>query len=163
MSMKKMFTSALATGALLLAVGFSAPAMAEDAAAPAAAPAAEAVVVVTETQATAPAAAPAAPAAPEVVLNTGDTAWMLTSTMLVILMTIPGLALFYGGLGRSKNMLSVLMQVFVIFSTITVLWCLYGYSLVFADGGSFGGTFGKLFLNGVKPDTLSGSIPDARG
>jgi Amt family ammonium transporter len=160
MSMKKMFTSALAAGALLLAVGFSAPAMAEDAAAPAAAPAAEAVVVVTETQATAPAAAPAAPAAPEVVLNTGDTAWMLTSTMLVILMTIPGLALFYGGLGRSKNMLSVLMQVFVIFSTITVLWCLYGYSLVFADGGSFVGTFGKLFLNGIKPDTLSGSIPE---
>ena len=93
-------------------------------------------------------------------LNSGDTAWMLTSTMLVILMTIPGLALFYGGLARSKNMLSVLMQVFTVFSLITVLWAVYGYSLAFADGGLFYGTFDKLFLKGIAPDTLAGSIPE---
>ncbi len=96
----------------------------------------------------------------EPVLNSGDTAWMLTSTMLVILMTIPGLALFYGGLSRSKNMLSVLMHVMVIFATITVLWAIYGYSLAFADGGNFYGTFDKLFLKGITPETLSGTIPE---
>src|SRR5690606_3731276 len=96
----------------------------------------------------------------EPALNSGDTAWMLTSTMLVILMTIPGLALFYGGLTRSKNMLSVLMHVMVIFATITVLWAIYGYSLAFADGGSFYGTFDKLFLKGITPETLSGTIPE---
>ncbi|MGE0798405.1 MAG: ammonium transporter [Lautropia sp.] len=112
-------------------------------------------------------AAPAADAAPAAAaeaatptLNSGDTAWMLTSTMLVILMTVPGLALFYGGLTRSKNMLSVLMQVLVIFSLITVLWTIYGYSLAFAGGGSFFGTFDKLFLKGIAPDTLSGTIPE---
>ena len=106
----------------------------------------------------APAAAPEAAPAPT--LNSGDTAWMLTSTMLVILMTIPGLALFYGGLSRSKNMLSVLLHVMVIFAMITVLWAIYGYSLAFADGGSFYGGFGKLFLAGITPDTLSGTIPE---
>ena len=94
------------------------------------------------------------------VLNSGDTAWMLTSTMLVILMTVPGLALFYGGLARAKNMLSVLMQVMVVFALITVLWALYGYSLTFADGGTFYGTFDKLFLKGITPETLSGTIPE---
>ncbi|MFG5776692.1 ammonium transporter [Comamonas sp. J-3] len=98
----------------------------------------------------------AADAAP--VLNSGDTAWMLTSTMLVILMVIPGLALFYGGLVRSKNMLSVLAQVFVIFSLITVLWAVYGYSLTFAGEGNFYGGFDKLFLAGIKPDTLSTAL-----
>ncbi len=93
-------------------------------------------------------------------LNSGDTAWMLTSTMLVILMTIPGLALFYGGLARSKNMLSVLMQVFTVFSLITVLWAVYGYSLTFAGGGNFYGSFDKLFLQGIAPDTLAGTIPE---
>jgi Amt family ammonium transporter len=93
-------------------------------------------------------------------LSTGDTAWMLTSTMLVILMTIPGLALFYGGLARAKNMLSVLMQVFVIFALITILWCIYGYSLAFAGGGSFIGSLDKVFLKGIAPDTLSGTIPE---
>src|SRR5690606_13304611 len=93
-------------------------------------------------------------------LSDGDTAWMLTSTMLVILMTIPGLALFYGGLARSKNMLSVLLQVFSIFSLITILWTFYGYSLAFEGGGSFFGTFGKAFLAGVTPDSMSGSIPE---
>lgn len=95
----------------------------------------------------------------ETALNSGDTSWMLTSTALVILMTIPGLALFYGGLGRSKNMLSVLMQVFVIFSTITVLWAIYGYSLAFSGTGSFFGGFDKLFLQGIAPDTLSTILP----
>ncbi len=105
----------------------------------------------------APAAeAPAAEAAPA--LDSGDTAWMLTSTMLVILMTIPGLALFYGGLGRAKNMLSVLMQVFMIFSVITILWAIYGYSLTFAGEGTFYGSLDKLFLRGITPDTLSSAL-----
>ena len=114
--------------------------------------AAPAVAVVAEV--VAEAAAPAAP-----VLSAGDTAWMLTSTMLVILMTIPGLALFYGGLVRSKNMLSVLCQVFVIFSLITVLWAVYGYSLTFSGEGKFFGSFDKLFLAGITPDTLSAMLP----
>lgn len=84
---------------------------------------------------------------------------MLTSTMLVILMVIPGLALFYGGLARSKNMLSVLVQVFVIFALITVLWAVYGYSLTFAGEGQFFGGFDKIFLKGIAPDTLSGLLP----
>ena len=103
------------------------------------------------------AAAPAVAAAVEAVptLSAGDTAWMLTSTMLVILMIIPGLALFYGGLVRSKNMLSVLAQVFVIFSLVTVLWAIYGYTLAFGGEGKFFGSFDKIFLKGITPDTLS--------
>ncbi|MBK7719891.1 MAG: ammonium transporter [Simplicispira sp.] len=101
--------------------------------------------------------APAAAPAPK--LDSGDTAWMLTSTLLVILMVIPGLALFYGGLARSKNMLSVLVQVFVIFALITVLWAIYGYSLAFGGEGQFFGGFDKLFLKGIAPDTLSGLLP----
>ncbi len=81
--------------------------------------------------------------------NKGDTAWMLTSTALVLLMSVPALALFYGGLVRSKNMLSVLMQVFVVFSLITVLWCIYGYSLAFTEGNAFIGGFGRIFLTGI--------------
>ena len=107
------------------------------------------------------AAAPALEAAAS--LNAGDTAWMLTSTMLVILMVIPGLALFYGGLVRSKNMLSVLAQVFTIFALITVLWAIYGFSLTFGGTGLFYGGFDKLFLAGITPDTLSatlGTIPE---
>ncbi|KAF1021329.1 MAG: Ammonia channel [Paracidovorax wautersii] len=96
------------------------------------------------------AAAPAAPA-----LDSGDTSWMLTSTLLVILMSIPGLALFYGGLGRSKNMLSILMQVFVVFSLVSVLWAIYGYSVAFVGEGTFFGGFGALFLAGITPDTIS--------
>ncbi|MDR2364633.1 MAG: ammonium transporter [Zoogloeaceae bacterium] len=97
--------------------------------------------------------AAAEPAAAE--LNAGDTAWMLTSTMLVILMTIPGLALFYGGLARSKNMLSVLMHVFIVFCLMTALWCVYGYSLAFSGAGSFIGNLDKIFLAGITVDTLS--------
>ncbi len=81
--------------------------------------------------------------------NKGDTAWMLTSTALVLLMSVPALALFYGGLVRSKNMLSVLMQVFVGFSLVTVLWCIYGYSLAFTTGNEFFGGFSRLFLDGT--------------
>jgi len=128
-----------------------------DAAAPApvAAPAAEAPAPAAEPVA----AAEAAPTAPAPKLDSGDTAWMLTSTTLVILMVIPGLALFYGGLARSKNMLSVLVQVFVIFALITVLWAVYGYSLTFAGEGQFFGGFDKIFLKGIAPDTLSGLLP----
>jgi len=97
----------------------------------------------------APAAAAAAPPAPPVP-NKGDTAWMLTSTALVLLMSVPALALFYGGLVRTKNMLSVLMQVFVVFSLITVLWCVYGYSIAFTEGSNaFYGGSSRLFLSGT--------------
>ena len=106
-----------------------------------------------------PAAAPAVP-----VPDKGDTAWMLVSTILVILMTIPGLALFYGGLVRAKNMLSVLMQVLAGFCMIALLWVIYGYSLAFSGAGSaeeataltpFIGGLGKLFLAGVTPTSVA--------
>ena len=104
----------------------------------------------------------AAPAVP--VPDKGDTTWMLISTILVIAMTIPGLALFYGGLVRAKNMLSVLMQVFAGFCMIALLWVIYGYSLAFsgpAEGGGlspFIGDFAKLFLGPVKLDSLAESF-----
>ncbi|MDP3134954.1 MAG: ammonia channel protein, partial [Burkholderiaceae bacterium] len=126
----------------------SAPAMA--AASDAAAPAAPA--------ATAAAPAAAAPAASAPVPNKGDTAWMTAATVLVILMTIPGLALFYGGLVRSKNMLSVLMQVFVVTAMIYVLWVIYGYTLAFTGGNPFIGSFDKLFLKGVTPDSVGATF-----
>lgn len=100
----------------------------------------------------------------EAVLNTGDTAWMLTATVLVLFMTIPGLALFYGGLVRSKNILSVLMQCFALVGIITVLWVLYGYSMAFSDGGGlnkFVGGLSQAFLKGVTPESLSGTIPES--
>src|SRR6266404_3403004 len=81
--------------------------------------------------------------------NKGDTAWMLTATALVLLMSVPALGLFYGGLVRTKNMLSVLMQVFVSFALITVLWCIYGYSLAFTQGNPIIGGFSRLFLEGT--------------
>ena len=104
------------------------------------------------------AASAAAAAAPVPHIDSGDTAWMLTSTLLVILMIVPGLALFYGGLARSKNMLSVLVQVFVVFSLISILWAVYGYSLAFSGDGNFFGSFDKLFLKGVTPDSI-GALP----
>jgi Amt family ammonium transporter len=85
----------------------------------------------------------------------GDTAWMITATLLVIMMAVPGLPLFYGGMVRSKNMLSVLMQSFVTFSLLGVLWCIYGYSLAFTEGNAFFGGFSKLFLFGVTPDSMA--------
>ncbi|HKJ15775.1 MAG TPA: ammonium transporter [Xanthomonadales bacterium] len=95
------------------------------------------------------------------VLDTGDTAWMLTATALVLLMTIPGLALFYGGLVRSKNVLSVLGQCFAITGMASVLWYVIGYGLAFGDGGAFFGTPGdKLFLVGVTADSMTGTIPE---
>lgn len=96
--------------------------------------------------------------AAEAKLDSGDTAWMLTSTALVVLMTIPGVALFYGGLVRAKNALSVLLQVFVAYALISVLWAIYGYSLAFTGDGKFFGTFSKVFLSGIAPDTLSGVL-----
>jgi ammonium transporter, Amt family len=104
-----------------------------------------------EKKAEAPAAAPPVP-------NKGDTAWMIVATALVILMTVPGLALFYGGLVRTKNMLSILMQVMMVFSLITVLWMVYGYTLTFGGAGSFFGSFDKLFLKGVTPDSVAATF-----
>ena len=95
------------------------------------------------------AAAPAATAAPAPTPNKGDVAWMLTSTAFVLMMSVPALALFYGGMVRSKNVLSVLMQVFVVFSLISVLWCVYGYSLAFTEGNAYFGSFDRLFLKGT--------------
>ena len=106
--------------------------------------------------------APAA-AEPEPVLSEGNTAFMIIATVLVIMMSIPGLALFYGGLVRSKNMLSILMQVFVTFSLISIIWVVYGYSLAFSDGGAYNdyiGGLSKIFLKGIGSDTLSGTIPE---
>ena len=134
--MKKLI-AILALG--LAALSFAAPSLAADTAASAPAAAASA----------AQAAAPAASAAPAPVPNKGDVAWMIVATALVIMMSIPGLALFYGGLVRSKNMLSVLMQVFVTFSMIVVLWCLYGYSLAFSEGNAFFGGFDRVFMKGM--------------
>jgi len=132
--------------ALLGAFAFAAPVLAQDKAAPdAAAPAA------TMAPAAAPAAVPAdaAAAAPAPTPNKGDVSWMLVCTALVLLMSIPGLALFYGGMVRSKNVLSVLMQVFVVFSLITILWCVYGYSIAFTEGNAYFGGLDRLFLAGV--------------
>src|SRR6201997_2763522 len=94
----------------------------------------------------------------EPTVNKGDNAWMLTSTVLVLLMTIPGLALFYGGLVRSKNMLSVLMQVFYIVCVVTVIWALYGYSMAFTGGSDFVGGFSQAFLMGVTPGSRAGAF-----
>ena len=105
-----------------------------------------------------PISAAAAVAAP--VPNKGDTTWMMVATLLVILMTIPGLALFYGGLVRSKNMLSVLMQVMVTFSMIVVLWLIYGYSLAFTEGNAFFGGFDRLFMSGIW-DNAAGTFANA--
>ncbi|MFT7776701.1 ammonium transporter [Roseateles sp.] len=148
---------------LLACLAFAAAALAPSAWAqePASAPASatEAAVAASAPEAPAASAPAEAASAPTPKLDSGDTAWMLTSTMLVILMTIPGLALFYGGLARSKNMLSVLMQVFVIFSLITLLWAIYGYSLAFGGEGTFIAGLDKVFLKGIAADTLSGALP----
>jgi len=144
--MKKLITI-LALGFALL--GFGGTALAQDAAASAASAAVAAPAAAASAAPAADAASAAAPAASAPVPNKGDVSWMLVSTALVIMMSIPGLALFYGGLVRSKNMLSVLMQVFVTFSLITVLWVIYGYSLAFTEGNSFVGGFDRLFLKGV--------------
>ncbi|WP_262963674.1 ammonium transporter [Methylobacter psychrophilus] len=91
-------------------------------------------------------------------INKGDTAWMIMATVLVILMVIPGLALFYGGMVRAKNMLSILMQVFVIFSMMAIMWAVYGYSIAFTEGNAFFGGLSKLFLLGVTPDSMAATF-----
>ena len=108
--------------------------------------------------AAAPAAEAAAPAPTAIVPNKGDTAWMLVCTALVLLMTLPGLALFYGGLTRSKNVLSILMQCMVVFSLIIVLWSIYGYSLAFTEGNAFIGKFDRLFLAGLNPEVVAATF-----
>ena len=111
-------------------------------------------------------AAAAAPAAAGSVPNKGDTAWMLVSSALVLMMSIPGLALFYGGLVRTKNMLSVLTQVFAIVSLVGVMWVLYGYSEAFTNGGGlndFVGGFSKAFLKGVDANCHGGDLLERRG
>ncbi len=92
------------------------------------------------------------------VVNKGDTAWVMISTILVILMIVPGLALFYGGMVRAKNMLSILMQVFVIFCMTAVLWAIYGYSVAFTEGNAFFGGLSKVFLKGITPDSLAATF-----
>ena len=125
----------------LAVLGFAGGATAQDAAASAPAATVSAISAV--------AAVAASTAASTPVANKGDNAWMLVSTLLVIMMTVPGLALFYGGLVRSKNILSVLMQVLVTFSLIVVLWALYGYSLAFTEGNAFIGGLDRLFMRGL--------------
>ena len=100
----------------------------------------------------------AEPAAVEPVMNKADNAWIMICAALVILMSIPGLALFYGGLVRKKNVLSLLIQVFVTFALISVLWVVYGYSLAFTENNAFFGSFDKLLLAGITPDTLTGTF-----
>ncbi len=148
---------AQAPAAAPAAVAASAEAKPADAAASAATPA-PAAAVAAAPAAAAPAASASAPPAP--VPNKGDTSWMMVSTLLVILMTVPGLALFYGGLVRSKNMLSVLMQVMVTFSLIVVLWFIYGYSLAFTEGNAYIGGFDRLFMKGIW-DNAAGTFANA--
>jgi ammonium transporter, Amt family len=156
----------LATLALGLSLGFGVFGAASVATAQTAPPAVTAPAAEAKADAapapTAPAAAApaAAEAAPVLVPNKADTGWMMLSTILVILMVIPGLALFYGGLVRSKNMLSVLMQVVVTFSMITVLWFIYGYSLAFTEGNAFIGGFDRLFMKGIW-DNVAGTFANA--
>jgi len=149
MSMKKKtLLGALASALFVLAVTLLPveTLMAQDAAAEAAPAAAEEV----------------APAAEEVAtLNSGDTAWMIVATVLVLFMTIPGLSLFYGGLVRAKNILSILVQCFAITCLMTILWLIYGYTLAYGEGNAFIGDFSKLFLKGVGVDTIDGSIPES--
>ncbi|MCP5227508.1 ammonium transporter [Accumulibacter sp.] len=154
--MKRIFTIL----ALVGAVAVGAPAWADEtpagtsatttAVATTPAPSAAAAVADTASAVTAEQAAPA--------LNKADNAWIMVCAALVILMSLPGLALFYGGLVRTKNMLSVLMQVFVTFSLISVLWVVYGYSLAFTEGGSFFGVLDKVFLKGVTADSLGATF-----
>ena len=163
--MKKLLAS-FVLGLSLLSAGTLAQAQTPTAAEPAAAvaapaaPAASAADTAAAPAAAAPAAAAAAEAAPAPVPNKGDTAWMMVATILVILMVLPGLALFYGGLVRSKNMLSVLMQVMVTFSMIVVLWFAYGYSLAFTEGSAFIGGFDRLFMQGIW-DNAAGTFANA--
>jgi len=162
--MKRLLALIALAGALSIAGGSHAQDKAADQKAPApaattpapvpAAPAAESKAEAPKAEAgAAPAAAPPPPDTPQLIaadkINSGDTAWMLTSTALVLMMTIPGLALFYGGMVRKKNVLATLMQSFAITCLVTVLWVIIGYSLAFTKGGQFFGSFDRFFLNGM--------------
>ncbi|MCB1938930.1 MAG: ammonia channel protein, partial [Rhodocyclaceae bacterium] len=105
-------------------------------------------------------AAPAFAQDAAVIVDKGDVAWLMTATLLVVFMAVPGLALFYGGLVRAKNMLSVLMQVMVVFSLGVVLWAMYGYSLAFTESSAFIGGFDKIFLSGISIDSLADTFTD---
>ncbi|MFO0254256.1 MAG: ammonium transporter, partial [Betaproteobacteria bacterium] len=144
----------IAALALFGVLGFAgAPAVAQDK--PAEAPSAAAQAA----PAAAASAAPAAPAAtPAPTPDKGDTAWMMVATILVIMMTVPGLALFYGGMVRAKNTLSVLMQVYIVFAMCVVLWAIYGYSVAFTGGSPFFGGFDKLFLSGVNAESIAATF-----
>ena len=158
--MKKLLVSLVLGWGLLTAGSIALAQTAAPAPAVAASADASATDVIPAAVATAVAAVPALAVAPAPVPNKGDTAWMMVSTILVILMTVPGLALFYGGLVRSKNMLSVLMQVMVTFSLIVVLWFIYGYSLAFTEGNAFIGGFDRLFMAGIW-DNAAGTFANA--
>ncbi|HEV2039176.1 MAG TPA: ammonium transporter [Casimicrobiaceae bacterium] len=172
--MKQLFALIASLGILIGALGVSTAVVAQDKAADKAAPPAAAAPAPATAApapastapapdakaeppkadaAAAPAAAPAAPTTPQLIaadkINSGDTAWMLSSVALVLLMTIPGLALFYGGMVRKKNVLATLMQSFAITCLVTILWVIAGYSLAFMPGGSFVGSLDRLFLNGM--------------
>ena len=138
----------VAGGAMALAIGSTGLMVSASAFADEAKPVAAAAAAVVDAVAAAPALVP----------NKGDTAWMLVCTALVILMTLPGVALFYGGLTRSKNILSVLVQCMFIFSLITVLWSLYGYSFAFTEGGAFIGGLDRLFLQGINADSVAATF-----
>jgi len=179
--MKQLFALIASFGILIGALGVSTTVVAQDkdkaaapaatapapapaatpAPAPAAAPAADSKAEPPKADAAA-AAAPPAPTTPQVIgvdkINSGDTAWMLASTALVLLMTIPGLALFYGGMVRKKNVLATVMQSFAITCLVTVLWVIAGYSLAFMPGGSFIGSLDRLFLNGMLFQKDAGKI-----
>ena len=147
--MKRLF----AILALVGAFGFTSPAWSDETVAPTEA----------ATQVAAAPTSEAAPAAPAITINKGDNAWLIVAAAFVILMSIPGLALFYGGLVRTKNMLSVLVQVFAVFCLATILWVAYGYSLAFTEGGAFFGNFSKLFLLGVTPDSIAATFSKGVG
>ncbi|MEC8568688.1 MAG: ammonia channel protein, partial [Pseudomonadota bacterium] len=160
--MKKMLMALSLSGALL---GGSAVVWAEDAAST---PVTEQTVAVADTGAAttevvaveAPAPEEAAPAA-EATVDTGDTAWILVSTALVLLMTIPGLALFYGGMVRKKNVLSTMMFSLSAAILVSLIWVIVGYSLAFSGSGAYVGDLAKAMLNGVAFDALSGTIPES--
>ena len=161
-----MFKKLFLMMALLMTFGLSAAAVAEDAkpeegvvpaiteAVPEPAFADAAAAPVTEAVPTAEPAAAAPPPTP----NKGDTAWMIVATLLVIMMAIPGLALFYGGMVRAKNMLSMLMKVFATFSLLSILWVIYGYSVAFTDGNAFFGGLSKMFLGGVTTSSIAATF-----
>ena len=153
---------------MLCTLGLSGIASADDAAAPpsAAAPAAAPAPDAAAAPAAAPpaiaapaAAAPAAAPNPAAFINSGDNAWMLTSTALVLMMTIPGLALFYGGMVRKKNVLATVMQSFAITCLVTVLWMIIGYSLAFTPGSGFLGGLSRVFLSGLGLDSVNALAP----